>query len=89
MQYSELLLIVRGYRRRGVLHYQLLREILFCTLFTFRENKYNKTSEDIWPLYFDRYKTAKPEVQLSDEEVNDLLDDMAAFTEYLQKEAKK
>lgn len=84
MSYCELLLIVRGYRHRNVLQYQLQRLQAYHSLFAFRENKDGKLPQQIWPLYFDNYKTQKhKEVNISDEEVAMMQGDMEAYKEYL------
>ena len=51
------MLIERGYYRRNVLLYQLLRENIFASAFCMGGNKSGKTSSDLLPLYLDRYKT--------------------------------
>ena len=71
MQYWEILLIIRGYRRRGVLQYQLQRMQVFASTFAFAGNKDGKKPQDLWPLYFDHYKTAPA---ISEEDRKELLD---------------
>lgn len=55
MSYCEILLIIRGYRRRNVLLYQFQRLTAFHAMFAMRENNNGKTPDQLWPCYFDRY----------------------------------
>ena len=79
MSYAEIMLIVRGYRKRNVLTYQLLRLNAFHSLFAFRENKSNKLPHDLWPLYFDHYKQQEEYPQISDDEIAELQAEMDAI----------
>lgn len=78
MSYCDIVLIIRGYRRRNVLLYQLQRLNVFASTFAFSGNHKGLKPEDLWPLYFDNYKeqTAPP---LSDEERNELQAEMDAI----------
>ena len=71
------MLIERGYYRRNVLLYQLLRENIFASAFCMGGNKSGKTSSDLLPLYIDRYKTDDNDSPLTQEEVNELQDELA------------
>lgn len=82
MSYAEIMLIVRGYRHRNVLTYQLLRLNAYHSLFAFRENKNNKLPHDLWPLYFDRYKQPEEAPQMSDDEIAKLQAEMDAINQY-------
>ena len=73
------MLIIRGYMRRDVLKLQLLRLTAYHALFTMRENKGNKGPDQLWPLYFDRYKTPDTPPPISDQEVQQLQAEMAAI----------
>ena len=73
------MLIIRGYRRRDVLKLQLLRLTAYHALFAMRENKGNKGPDQLWPLYFDRYKTPDTPPPISDSEVAQLQAEMAAI----------
>lgn len=71
MSYCEIMLIIRGYRRRNVLQYQLQRMQVFASTFCMGGNKEGKEPQQLWPLYFDKYKEHS-EPQLSQEEIEDL-----------------
>lgn len=86
MSYCELLLIVRGYRRRNILQYQLQRLQAYHSLFSMRKNEEGKLPHEIWPLYFDSYVDSDIEkVDISDEEIEQMQGDMDAYKEYLEK----
>ena len=78
MSYCDIVLIIRGYRRRNVLHYQLQRLQAFHSAIAFSGNEKGLKPEDLWPLYFDRYKEQKAP-QISQDEVKELQDEMAAI----------
>lgn len=78
MSYCEIVLIIRGYRRRNVLQYQLQRLQAFASTFAFSGNEKGLKPEDLWPLYFDRYKEQKAP-PISQDEVKELQDEMAAI----------
>lgn len=86
MTYSDILLIIRGYRRRNVLQYQFQRLQAYHSLFAFRENKDGKLPEQIWPLYFDRYKMQQEESKLTEEDIDDMMKDMEAYKRFCQEE---
>ena len=79
MNWWEILLIIRGYMRRDVLKLQLLRMTAYHSLYAMRENKSGKTPDQLWPLYFDRYKTPDTPPPISDQEVQQLQAEMAAI----------
>lgn len=82
MSYCDILLIIRGYRRRNVLQYQLQRLQAFHSLFAMRENKDGKTPDQLWPLYFDRYITQEKQRDLpSSEEIQDILAEIDAINQ--------
>ena len=83
MSYCDILLIVRGYRKRDVLQYQLLRLNAYHSLFAFRENKDGKTPEQMWPLYFDKYKKQEETQPISDDEIAELQAEMAAINQHI------
>lgn len=78
MSYCEIALIIRGYRRRNVLQYQLQRMQVFASTFAFGGNKDGKKPEDIWPLYFDHYIEQKVP-PISDAEKAELQAEMDAI----------
>ena len=86
MRWWEILLIIRGYRRRNVLQYQLQRMQVFASTFAYGGNKENKRAEDLWPLYFDRYKQYADSEPISEEEKNELQAEMAALNAQADRE---
>ena len=78
MSYCDIVLIIRGYRRRNVLQYQLQRMQVFASTFAFGGNKDGKKPEDIWPLYFDHYIEQKAP-PISDAEKAELQAEMDAI----------
>ena len=81
--------IIRRYRRRNVLLYQLQRNQIWASLFCMG-NPGKKTPEDIFKLYFDDDDTLfdepddNPTPMLTEEERNTLEDEMRAFEEHLK-----
>lgn len=53
MPYWEIMMIVRGYRKRNILMYQLQRMEVWASMFCMGNPK-GKEPEDIVPLYFDK-----------------------------------
>jgi hypothetical protein len=84
MSYLEILLIIRGYRRRNILQYQLQRIQAWAAMFCMG-NKEGKQPQDIIPLYFDRYKQQERE-PISQDEVDQLQREMQLMNEQKQKE---
>jgi hypothetical protein len=82
------MLIERGYYRRNVLLYQLLRENIFASAFCMGGNKSGKTSSDLLPLYLDRYKTGDDTV-LTDEDRDELQAEMDAMNAAIAETNKK
>ena len=78
MSYCDIMLIIRGYRRRNVLQYQLQRLQVFASTFCMGGNKEGKEPQQLWPLYFDKYiDNSKPPI--SEEEIEDLQAEMEAL----------
>lgn len=82
------MLIERGYYRRNVLLYQLLRENIFASAFCMGGNKSGKTSSDLLPLYIDQYKTGDDAV-LTDEDREELQAEIDAMNAAIAEENKK
>lgn len=82
------MLIERGYYRRNVLLYQLLRENIFASAFCMSGNKSGKTSSDLLPLYIDRYKTGD-EAVLTDEDRKGLQAEINAMNAAIAEADKK
>ena len=78
MSYCDIMLIIRGYRRRNVLQYQLQRMQVFASTFCMGGNKEGKEPQQLWPLYFDKsIDNSKPPI--SEEEIEDLQAEMEAL----------
>ena len=78
MSYCEIMLIIRGYRRRNVLQYQLQRMQVFASTFCMGGNKEGKEPQQLWPLYFDKY-IDHSQPPISEEEIEDLQAEMEAL----------
>lgn len=70
--------IIRGYYRRNVLNYQLLRLTAYSSFFSMRENKENKSPDEWIPLYFDEDDDIVDEM-MSQDDADDLLSEIEAF----------
>ena len=62
-----------------MLQYQLQRMQVFASTFAYGGNKENKRAEDLWPLYFDRYKQYADSEPISEEEKNKIQDEIDAL----------
>lgn len=78
MSYCDIMLIIRGYRRRNVLQYQLQRMQVFASTFCMGGNKEGKEPQQLWPLYFDKY-IDHSQPPISEEEIEDLQAEMEAL----------
>lgn len=70
MRWWEILLTIQGYRRRGVLQYQLQRITAWASAFCMG-NKNNVQPQDFLHLYFDDYKSDEEE-EVSDDEIENI-----------------
>ena len=88
MQYWEIYLIQRGYRRRNVLQYQFQRLAAFGSFFCMSGT--DKTPEQWQPCYFDRYLSSRGP-QMTEEDRDDLMAEIAAENKRLaeQRQAEK
>ena len=76
MSYCEILLIIRGYRHRNILQYQLQRLQAYGAFFCMGGAE--KTPNEWIPMYFDKYiQNRGPELTV--DEKDELLADMAAL----------
>ena len=87
MKWWEILLIIQGYRRRNVLQYQLQRIQAWASAFCMG-NKDGKRPQDLVDLYIDHY-IEESEEQLTKEEQEDLLADIAAENARIEAERQK
>ena len=69
MTRTEILLIVRGYRRRNILQYQLQRLQAYGAFFSMRGT--TKSPHDWLKLYFDDYRYRRGQ-RISQEDVDEL-----------------
>ena len=83
MNYCDIVLIIRGYRRRNVLQYQLQRQQIVASAFAFSGNKDHITPEQLVPLYCDRYIDQKAP-QLSQDEISKELELINNINEQLK-----
>lgn len=83
MSYCDIVLIIRGYRRRNILQYQLQRIQAWASMFCMG-NRDGKQPQDVIPLYFDHYRQQEREA-VSHEEVDMLQREMQLMNEQNQK----
>ena len=77
------MLTIQGYRRRGVLQYQLQRITAWASAFCMG-NKNNVQPQDFLDLYFDDYKSDEEEV--SDDEIESIRKQIEAENEAREKQ---
>jgi len=89
MKYSEIVLIIRGYRHRNILQYQLQRMQIHAARFCMGNPKGVKPT-DIVPLYFDKYKGQDdpPPPPLTESERKQMQAEMDAMNEELENARK-
>ena len=73
--------IIRGYRRRNILTYQLLRLTAYSSFFSMRDNKRGLWPHEWMPLYFD--EDERKESPLSEEDRAELQAEMDAINSHL------
>jgi len=78
MTWVDMLLIIRGYRRRNTLQYQLQRITAYSAFFAMRETS-GKTPADWLPLYTDEYIQEPDEPAMTADEVAALQAEMVAI----------
>lgn len=83
MRYLDIVLIIRGYRRRNILQYQLQRIQAWGSMFCMG-NKDGIHPQDIIPLYFDNYKQQERN-HISQAEIDMLQREMQMINEQNQK----
>lgn len=74
MSHCDIVLIIRGYRRRNILQYQLQRMNIWASMFCMG-NPENKLPHDVVHLYFDDYK-GQNDPPLTEEERAELKQEM-------------
>lgn len=78
MMYWEIALIIRGYRRRNILQYQLQRLQAYGAFHCMGGSK--KKPDEWLPLYVDRYKEPNNENEpISEEEMQQIQKEMAEY----------
>jgi len=83
MSYLDIVVIIRGYRRRNILQYQLQRITAWASMFCMG-NKEGKQPQDVIPLYFDHYK-CEERLPITQDEVEMLQREMKLINEQNQK----
>lgn len=78
MSFWEVRRIVRGYRRRNILSYQLQRLTAYSAFFSMRDNKSRIRPQEWLPLYFDHINEMS-DPTLTDEEIEEMQRDMEAY----------
>lgn len=78
MTYCEITLIIRGYRRRNILQYQLQRLQAYGAFHCMGAQN-PKPPEEWLPLYIDRYKDTSKDVEISQSTIDELQAEMAAM----------
>ena len=76
LQWWEVNAIIRGYRKRNILSYQLQRLTAYSAFFGMRENKNALTPQEWQPLYFDEDDDTAP---ITEEEQKEMLAEMEAL----------
>ena len=80
LEWWEINSILRGYRRRDRLKHQLMAECAYAAIFAMRDPK-GKTARDLFPVLFEDDDEDKEPVMISDDEIEELQADMAAWNE--------
>lgn len=78
IQFWEVRRIIRGYRRRDRLKHQLMAECVYAATFAMRDPK-GKTVADMFPSLFAEDPNDFSSPELTEDDVQDLQADMAAF----------
>lgn len=78
MTYCEIMLIIRGYRRRNILQYQLQRLQAYGAFHCMGTSN-PKPPEQWLPLYIDRYRDTSRDVEVDQETIEDLQAEIAAI----------
>lgn len=89
MSYAEIMLIVRGYRKRNILSYQFLRLISYHTRQFILKEPDNKNPNELYPLYFDHYKQPEEAPQISEDEIAELQAEMDVINQYYAEQNKQ
>ena len=84
IQFWEVRRLIRAYYKRNRMELVLLRLSAYSSFFAFRENKLNKTPQSWFPLPWEQEESEHE--QLSEDECQELLDDMKRMNELLQKQ---
>ena len=87
LRFWEVRRIVRGYRNRDRLKYQLMAECTYAAMFAMRDPK-GKTVADMFPMLFENDDDEEMEPTLTDEECAGLQADMDAWNAQHQGETQ-
>lgn len=89
MRFWEVRRVIRGYRRRNILHYQLQRINAWASMFCMG-NPSHKLPQDILPLYFDdELDDVEDSQALTPEECAELQAEMDAINAQLKEKAEE
>ena len=83
MRWWEILLIIQGYRRRNVLQYQLQRITAWASAYCMG-NKNNVKPDEFFHLYCDDYIEGEQESPLTEDEIKQMQEEMAAYNQQLK-----
>ena len=87
MSFWEVRRIIRGYNRRNILTYQLLRLTAYGSIFSMRDPN-GKSPTDWMPLYFDK-DDEEDVAPISDEDRDELLAEMDAINAQIAAQNKE
>jgi hypothetical protein len=87
LKWWEINSILRGYRKRKRLTYQLLAENIYASTYAFRGSE-GKTVKDMFPSLFEDEDDYEPEPPLTEDDRAGLLADMAVWNAQHQGETQ-
>jgi hypothetical protein len=87
LRFWEVRRIIRGYRRRHLLNYQLLATCAYASIYTMRDPQ-GKTVADMFPMLFD-YDDEDDEPPITEEDVADLQQLMADINSQHQEQQER
>ena len=79
IRFWEVRRIIRGYRRRDLLKYQLMAECVYAATFAMRDPKGKRVSDMFPALFDDDDDDEQAEPPISDDEVSELQELMSAI----------
>lgn len=85
MSYCDIMLIIRGYRRRDILSLQLQRLTAYAAFHMISGDKEHKGPDGWLPLYFDKY-IDESAPSITEQQQQEMLDEMAAINAEIEKQ---